>query len=369
MHESRGNPLVLVIGTLISCFLIWLIVGLVADRVRYLTDPHYQMLVQAGEDALAQQVYIRETIITIGLGLLVIGLIAFVWIALVILLRQLLVRLAVVYPNPYGYPAPLARDGARIIVGTPPPLQLTAGPNANDLPGLVSAYTQALPPGQLPLGLRRDGAQVTTPLFGVGATMLAGNSGSGKTELVASLIVTAARLWQAGGQPLNVAVLDPKGMDFARMPRGLPFMPYPVVSEPKAALDLLQHLSADAERRKAELTRLGAVSLEHAQSMGAQFPVWLLIVDELSMFTFQQSKDYRAKFEKGLEEFASRGPGQRLPAGDRHPAPDRRRRLAHHHLDPRGHRRLPGHRCHRLDCALRREGGRAAARDQGPHAL
>ncbi|MEM7130383.1 MAG: FtsK/SpoIIIE domain-containing protein [Chloroflexota bacterium] len=94
--------------------------------------------------------------------------------------------------------------------------------------------------------------------------LIAGTTGSGKSNLLTAMAVSTAVLHSP--QEVAMIILDPKGIDFPAFNR-LPHLACPVVTEPLAAVQTLAQVVAELERRKRE---------------GVSGPRILVLIDELA---------------------------------------------------------------------------------------
>lgn len=78
--------------------------------------------------------------------------------------------------------------------------------------------------------------------------LVAGTTGSGKTSLLFSLILSAAAM--RSPNELSIVALDPKAVDFRSL-YGLPHLAAPVVTEPAECVAALRAVTKELERRKA----------------------------------------------------------------------------------------------------------------------
>lgn len=303
----KKNPWMYLGVMVLAAFVVWRVLALIADRINYFTDPTYKAMSQARSSTLARQIPLRETAVTAAILIVmaVVIIAAVAW--LVIYLKAEWDKRHLVRPNQHGYPG-VYRNGV-LTVPSAPALPATVAP-ALGLPALperVLIYDAPLPrDGTIPIGVRPDGSQITLPLLEAGGGLIAGNPGMGKTELLASIYVAANRLYRDSIAPVEVIVVDPKRLDFVRLPQ-LPNTPYPVVSAYGETIELLKELQNDIERRKRTLQNARARSVEHFHSLGGQMSIRLLLVDEVSAFTDQVSKAQKDAFIKLLAEFNSRG--------------------------------------------------------------
>lgn len=190
----------------------------------------------------------------------------------------------------------VARDGNQLAVEMPrpdvEPVRLL--PLMRSLPGLG--------PLTACLGITDDGRPLLLrlPSPDVAHVLVAGTTGSGKTELIRSIILSLAIANRQS--KLQIVLVDPKARGFAPL-AGLPHVLGDVVTTPPEAIERLQFLVAEMERRDAE---------------GISSPHVLIAVDELL--------DLLAVGGKGVEgpltRIAQRGreAGMHLLAGVQKPA-------------------------------------------------
>ncbi|MBP8125657.1 MAG: DNA translocase FtsK [Caldilineaceae bacterium] len=77
--------------------------------------------------------------------------------------------------------------------------------------------------------------------------LAAGTTGSGKTNLLASMVLSLAALHSP--QRLALVILDPKGVDLVTL-AGLPHLATPIITDPVEAVGVLAQVVAELERRK-----------------------------------------------------------------------------------------------------------------------
>ncbi len=136
----------------------------------------------------------------------------------------------------------VARDGEALAVEVPrqdpqPVRLLTLLRELPDIPPLTTC-----------LGLADDGRPLLLrlPSPDVAHVLVAGMTGSGKTELMRTMIVSLALTNRQSR--LQMALIDPKSRGFAPL-AGLPHLMAGVASDAAAALALLDRLMAEMERR------------------------------------------------------------------------------------------------------------------------
>jgi S-DNA-T family DNA segregation ATPase FtsK/SpoIIIE len=124
----------------------------------------------------------------------------------------------------------------------------------------------AVPPVTAVLGLDPDGIPLLLrlPSPDVAHVLIAGTTGSGKTALARSIVVSLAV--HNSQRQLQLVLIDPKGRGFSPL-EGLPHLLEPVVTHADRAAPVLQRLVAEMERRDAE---------------GASEPRLVILLDELA---------------------------------------------------------------------------------------
>lgn len=114
-----------------------------------------------------------------------------------------------------------------------------------------SAGRGAMPPVTAVLGLDADGVPLLLrlPSPDVAHVLIAGTTGSGKTALARSIVVSLAL--HNSQRRLQLVLIDPKGRGFEPLAR-LPHLIEPVVMRVDGAAPVLQRLVTEMERRDAE---------------------------------------------------------------------------------------------------------------------
>lgn len=145
------------------------------------------------------------------------------------------------------------------------------------------------PPVSAILGQTSDGAPLLLrlPSPDVAHVLIAGTTGSGKTVLLRSVILSLALRHAAGG--LGLCLIDPRGGAALGCFQGLPQLIAPVVTEVEAARDILARIVADMERRD--------------RSHERPLPV-VILIDELADLLAQ---DRRGEIEGYLVRLVARG--------------------------------------------------------------
>ncbi len=120
-------------------------------------------------------------------------------------------------------------------------------PGVVKLPALCKSLPR-IPPASMVLGVDDEGVPLLLhlPSPDVAHVLVAGATGSGKTALLRSMILSLA-IYQSP-RALQFALIDPKGRGLAPFAR-LPHLLQPVVSDAEASIVLLERLVREMERR------------------------------------------------------------------------------------------------------------------------
>ncbi len=159
-----------------------------------------------------------------------------------------------------------------------------------------------LPPLTACLGLADDGRPLLIRLASpdVAHILVAGTTGSGKTELMRTLLMSLALTHRQS--QLQLALLDPKSRGFAPLAH-LPHLVGPVATTPASSVALLDRIAAEMERR---------------DQVGVSTPHIVVAVDELTDLLVNAGKSVEA----ALTRLAQRGreAGIHVVAGAQKPA-------------------------------------------------
>jgi S-DNA-T family DNA segregation ATPase FtsK/SpoIIIE len=190
----------------------------------------------------------------------------------------------------------VSREGEQLSVEVPRPdaEPVALVPLLRRLPSMP-AYTACL-------GLADDGRPllIRLPSPDVAHILVAGATGSGKTELMRAILVSLAL--QHRQSQLQIVLIDPKQRGFSPL-AGLPHLLAPPAVTPAAALALLERCLAEMERRDAE---------------GRSAPRIIIAVDEMGDLLATGGKSV----ETALTRIAQRGreAGLHLLAGTQKPS-------------------------------------------------
>jgi S-DNA-T family DNA segregation ATPase FtsK/SpoIIIE len=144
-----------------------------------------------------------------------------------------------------------------------------------------------IPPCTAVLGLDEGGTPLLLhlPSPDVAHVLIAGTTGSGKTELLRTMIASLAMHNRLG--EVQLVLVDPKGRGFAPF-AGLPHLLHPLVNDVEEALSLLRRLVKEMERRDPE---------------GISEPKMMVFVDELADLMLVGGR----KMERVLTRLLQRG--------------------------------------------------------------
>ena len=150
------------------------------------------------------------------------------------------------------------------------------------LPARLTLTADLLPDGEytVTLGQGRNGT-VTLDLAGnERAILVGGESGSGKTGTVKSLLAQAVR--KCGPDKLALALVDLKRLDLVAFD-GLPHLVAPVAVEESDAENLAAWCCDEMERRQAVMSAARVTRWDKLPE-GDRFPLLLVVVDEVADF-------------------------------------------------------------------------------------
>ena len=135
-----------------------------------------------------------------------------------------------------------------------------------------------VPPFSPILGVDEEGLPILVSLPSPDVThiLVAGTTGSGKTELLRTMISSLAMYNPP--KDLSIALLDPKGRGFGVF-EGLPHLLAPIATEPSEAIRLLKAVVEEMERRDREGVKACGAKLKVGEYYA---PRLVVFVDELA---------------------------------------------------------------------------------------
>lgn len=155
----------------------------------------------------------------------------------------------------------------------------------------------------VPLGVGRDGP-LWRPLLDLDCILVGGTRGRGKTTLLFGLL--AALLAQHSPDDLQIAVVDPKGFDFAFFD-GIPHLWAKRATDAESATQLLSGLVAEMEDRGERFTRLAVRSLEAFNAVSPDpLPLLLVVVDEVTDLVLEAGRQATA-LQRKIIRLVSKG--------------------------------------------------------------
>jgi S-DNA-T family DNA segregation ATPase FtsK/SpoIIIE len=191
-------------------------------------------------------------------------------------------------------------------------------------PTRVDVYGQPLPRAlALPVGVDGAGQPVALPLRNLGNVLVGGLPGSGKSELLASMLAGLLRQ-DASGRTVQVGCIDTKLVSFGLLPELASLYAPPALSV-EAAHDLVASLANEVQRRFELLHAARVRSLEELESTsGERLPYLVAFVDELADLTTDPDKARAARFLDAAMSIGRKGraAGVALVMATQRPAAD-----------------------------------------------
>lgn len=135
----------------------------------------------------------------------------------------------------------------------------------------------------VPVGVDESGRQISVPVEGTAALIAGGLPNHGKSELAASMLAGLMR-GDPTGTRVQIAIIDPKRVDFARIPPDMAGLWRPVARDVETGVMLVNDLWAECQRRFELLESHGAVSLPDLLTQGERLPYVVCLVDEWASF-------------------------------------------------------------------------------------
>ncbi len=158
-------------------------------------------------------------------------------------------------------------------------------------------------PLEFAIGRDAEGRAVTADLAAMPHLLVAGATGSGKSVMINSLIMSL--LMRDTPKQVRLILVDPKRVEFSGY-NGLPHLYVPVVTEPRQAASALQWAVSEMERRLKVFERAGARNINVYNEMCTKgklaemdnppepMPFMVIIIDELADLMMVAGKDVEA---------------------------------------------------------------------------
>jgi len=138
----------------------------------------------------------------------------------------------------------------------------------------------------LPIGKNIDGRMITYPLDDMPHLLVAGTTGSGKSVLIHSMIMTL--IMRNYPNQLKLMLIDPKQVEFAKYAME-PHLFCPVISDSESAINGLEMLCKEMDRRYTLLRNAGCVKISEYQkkrvgreSTMEELPLIVCVIDEFA---------------------------------------------------------------------------------------
>ena len=180
-------------------------------------------------------------------------------------------------------------------------------PAPETFPQTIDVYGSEIPRDlALPVGVDGAGRSVALPLRNLGNCLIAGLPGSGKSELLASMIAGVLRQ-SPDGRRAQVAVIDTKLVSFGNLPNmaGLWQPPALDIGDAQA---LIWQVLGEVRRRYELLHNARVRSLEElASTTGETLPYLTVVVDEVADLTCDVDRKRQADFLASATEIGRKG--------------------------------------------------------------
>ncbi len=136
--------------------------------------------------------------------------------------------------------------------------------------------------------------------------LIAGSSGSGKSEFLKSL--TASLIKNNTTDTLKLSIVDPKILTFGMLTKtNCPFLTEPVITDISRAISCLQSAEKEMETRYKQLLEKGFKDLNSYISSGRKdLPFHIIIFDEFADLILQGKKE-KEEFERLVARLAAKG--------------------------------------------------------------
>jgi DNA segregation ATPase FtsK/SpoIIIE, S-DNA-T family len=157
-----------------------------------------------------------------------------------------------------------------------------------------------------PVGIGIDNKPIIADLSdpNMAHALVAGTSGSGKSEFLKTIVATLAKRSSPG--QLNFSFVDPKRLTFG-MIRNSPYLKGPVLFSLKEALACLADAADEMDRRYEILLQEGLTKLSDRFALGKQdIPFYVLVFDEFADLV-HSGRDEKKRFETLVARIAAKG--------------------------------------------------------------
>ncbi|MDY7039658.1 MAG: FtsK/SpoIIIE domain-containing protein [Chloroflexota bacterium] len=171
------------------------------------------------------------------------------------------------------------------------------------LPKRVSLDMSKRPPGEyvIPVGQGRKGA-VWRSLLDTSHILVGGESRSGKSTWLNSMLAAILNVY--GADEVNLAIVDPKGVEFTAY-ANIPHLAVPIAEDPKQAGEVTDWLMGEMSRRRRLFAGYFAKNLVSYNSrVRERLPLIVAVIDEVTDIALQCG--LRSRFYTNLIRLASK---------------------------------------------------------------
>ena len=134
------------------------------------------------------------------------------------------------------------------------------------------------------LGEDLEGNTVYTDLAKAPHILIAGTTGSGKSETIHAIIASLLMKWRYGAKPLGIAIIDAKGTEYNKYKDAYPVT---IVDDCSKANDLLTNLCLVMDSRYKKIRQAGCDDIDEYVSKGLEMNRIVCIIDELADLILQ----------------------------------------------------------------------------------
>lgn len=177
---------------------------------------------------------------------------------------------------------------------------------------------------ELTIALGKDivGAPFVTDLKKLPHLLIAGTTGSGKSVGINAMLLSL--LYRNSPQTLRLIMIDPKMLEFS-MYEGIPHLLTPVITEAKKAVNVLENLVFEMERRyklmaASKTKNIESYNAKMKEQGEASLPFIVVIIDELADLMMTSGKD--VEFSIGRLAQMARASGIHLIVATQRPSVD-----------------------------------------------
>ncbi len=168
------------------------------------------------------------------------------------------------------------------------------------------AYQRHPSPVALPIGRGVDGELLLADLADPNCchALVAGSAGSGKSELLKSLV--ASLLHRNQSKALRLTIIDPKVLTFGSL-KGSPYLTGPVITDLDDAVVRLDEAVAEMAQRYRDLAHEGFENLSQRLASGRQdLPFHVIVFDEFADLILA-GRETKQRFENLVARLAAKG--------------------------------------------------------------